>query len=139
MNNQIYNIPNDWFNFKGELSNNNNNLETPIIGFQKGNMFKNLYDPYKNYKFGLLKPKNEKEERLFDILKLKFALTDLNLYLDVFPNNTSYINTFNKYLEEEKKLCKEYEKKYGPLTLDNINEENNWEWIKSPWPWEGNK
>ena len=50
MNNQIYNIPNDWFNFKGELSNNNNNLETPIIGFQKGNMFKNLYEPYKNYR-----------------------------------------------------------------------------------------
>lgn len=138
MNNLIYNIPADWYNFKNEPS-INNNLETPITGFQKGNMFKNLYDPYKNYDYGKLKPKNEKEERLYDILKLKFALTDLDLYLDIYPNNEAYINIYNKYLTEEKKLSEEYEKKYGPLTLDDENLKNKWEWIEAPWPWEGNK
>ena len=39
-----------------------------------------------------------------------------------------------------KNLCEEYEKNYGPLTTDSkFIGENNWKWIKSPWPWEGTK
>ena len=50
------------------------------------------------------------------------------------------INLYDQYLMEEKKLCKEYEKNYGPLTLDGENlGTNSWNWIKSPWPWEGTK
>ena len=33
-------------------------------GFEKGNLFKNLYEPYKNYQPKNLQPKNEEEEIL---------------------------------------------------------------------------
>ena len=148
MKNNFYNIPEDWykdfntnFNVYNNMDiNNNPSLAEPKEAFLRGNLFNNLYDPYKNYKYSSLKPTNKKEELLYNILMYKFALIELNLYLDTHPNNTSMLNLYNKYLNEEKKLCKQYEMSYGPLTIDSENlGTNSWNWIKSPWPWEGTK
>ena len=145
MKNNFYNIQEDWYNdfntnFNVYPNKDNTNLSNPLEGFLRGNLFNNLYNPYKNYNYAMLKPTNKKEELLYNILMYKFALTELNLYLDIHPNNQEMINLFKKYLLEEKKLCNEYEKNYGPLTIDSNNLENNsWNWIKSPWPWEVNK
>ena len=71
---------------------NNTNLADPKEGFLRGNLFNNLYDPYKNYKYKILNPTNKKEELLFNILMYKFALKELNLYLDNYPNNNQMLN-----------------------------------------------
>ena len=152
MKNNFYNIPEDWykeFNNTFDIPNKMNmnlnmnaaiNLTDPKEAFQRGNLFNNLYDPYKNYKYGMLNPTNKKEELLYNLLMHKFVLTELNLYLDNYPNNSQMINLYNKYLSDEKKLNEEYEKNYGPLTNDSrFIGENNWKWVKSPWPWEGTK
>ena len=154
MKNNFYNIPEDWYKeFNntfdipnkmntnlGMIMNQNNNLAEPKEAYLRGNLFNNLYDPYKNYKYGILNPTNKKEEILYNLLMHKFVLTELNLYLDNYPNNSQMINLYNKYLSDEKKLCEEYEKNYGPLTTDSrFVGENNWKWINSPWPWEGTK
>lgn len=145
MKNNFYNIPDNWYKefnntFNPVNMNLTKNITNPKEGFLRGNLFNNLYDPYKNYKYGSLNPSNKKEELLFNLLMYKFALTELNLYLDNYPNNTEILNLYNKYLFEEKQLCNQYEKQYGPLTTgsENINT-NNWDWNKSPWPWEGTK
>ena len=147
MKNNFYNIPDDWykefnntFDIKNNMNINNTNLANPKEGFLRGNLFNNLYEPYKNYQYKKLNPMNKKEELLFNILMYKFALKELNLYLDVYPNNNQMLNLYNKYLIEEKQLCDQYEKTYGPLTTDSNNlDKNNWKWIKSPWPWEGTR
>ena len=147
MKNNFYNIPDDWykefnntFDIKNNMNINNTNLANPKEGFLRGNLFNNLYDPYKNYKYNKLNPTNKKEELLFNILMYKFALKELNLYLDVYPNNNQMLNLYNKYLIEEKQLCNQYEKTYGTLTTDSNNlDKNYWQWIKSPWPWEESK
>lgn len=152
MNNNFYTIPNDWYsefnntfmnpsNNMGMMNANNmnNNLADPKTGFLRGNLFNNLYDPYKNYKYGDIKATNKKEELLFNILQYKFAMVELNLYLDVNPMDSKMIDLYNRYLMEEKKLCDEFEKSYGPLTLDSRYMNNNWDWIQSPWPWEGTR
>jgi len=148
MNNLIYNIPNDWYNFNqndfqqfnNTYLSNNNDLETPEKGLEKGNLFKYLYDPYKNYQYRSLNPNNDFEKLLYNILKYKFAMNDLNLYLDTHPNNKNYIELYNKYQMEEIKATNEFEKKYGPLTLDSKYLENDpWMWLKPTWPWEGTK
>lgn len=159
MKNNFYNIPDDWykeFNNTFNITNkvnmdmdidmnmdtNNTNPELTDLkeGFLKGNLFKDLYNPYKNYKYGMLSPSSEKEQLLYNILMYKFALNDLNIYLDNYPNDIKCINLYNKYLAEETKLIDQYEKKYGPLTTDSkYLGENTWKWIKSPWPWEGTK
>lgn len=43
-------------------------------GFSKGNMFNNLYDPYKNYKYERVVANNKQEELLLEIMALSFAI-----------------------------------------------------------------
>ena len=31
----------------------------------------------------------------------------------------------------------EYERTCAPLTIDRVNSDNYWMWVKTPWPWEG--
>ena len=105
-------------------------------GFTKGNMYANLYDPYKNYKPVSIISRNEKEDLLNQIRMYKFALTDISLYLDVNPNNSNLIKLYNGYIEKLKELKNKYEKTYGPLTCDFIMPNNDFIWNNNPWPWE---
>ena len=165
MNNKFYEIPTDWYNefnntFMNQMNSmpnmpnmnnmpnmmmNNttsesNDLADPKTAFLRGNLFNSLYDPYKNYKYRELRPKNEKEELLYNILKHHFVLTELDLYLDVYPFDRNMVNTYNKILNDKKSLCDMYEQKFGPLTLEGLNMgDNDWNWVKGPWPWEGMK
>lgn len=115
--------------------NRDSNILDPMEGFSKGNMFKNEYEPYKNLTYIKLDPINEKERDLFRIMALSFAINDLNLYLDLHPDNLEIFNLFKKYITDKEKLCKEYEKKYGPLELTNTTG-SKYNWLNSPWPWD---
>ncbi len=148
MNNNFYEIPNDWYNefnntfMNNDMSNNinSNNLSDLKNGFLRGNIFNNLYDPYKNYKYRELKPSNKREEMLYNILMYNFALIELQLYLDVNPMDSNIINLYNKHLMDKKKLCDDYERQFGPLTMEGLNMgTNSWNWDNSPWPWEVSK
>lgn len=143
MNNNFYDIPENWYKeFNNTFYSNNsalNNLATPKIALDRGNLFNNLYTPYKNYQYNKLNPTNKREELLFNVLMYNFILTELNLYLDIYPQDKNMINLYNQYLEEKKKACFEYTKFFGPLTLDDPSNNNNWSWLSSPWPWEVTK
>ena len=144
MNNNFYTIPENWYkqfdnNFNVSNTKNDKYIN-PLEGFLRGNLFDNLYKPYKNYTYGNLKANNKKEELFYNILMYKFALNELDLHLDIYPNDITMINLYKNYQNEEKKLCNEFEKNYGPLTLNSeYIGNNNWHWINSPWPWEGTK
>ena len=116
---------------------NNLDLYDPYEGFIRGNMFKNLYKGYKNYKPMEVKPTSEKNALMLEIQKHKFALNDLTLYLDVNPNNKEAITLYNDYVSTLNKLTNYYENLYGPITLDNdLIKTANFNWINCPWPWE---
>ena len=105
MKNNFYNIPEDWykefnntFDIPNKMnmdmnmySNKNENLADPKTAFLRGNLFNNLYDPYKNYKYGMLSPSNRKEELLYNLLMHKFVLTELNLYIRMLNSNSSFL------------------------------------------------
>lgn len=103
-------------------------------GFLKGNMFKNEYEPYKNYTYMDLVPKTEKEAKLFNVMQYSFAINDLNLYLDLHPDNREAFNMLKKMIECEKLAKAEYVKEYGPIVITNVNREC-YDWLDS-WPWE---
>ena len=109
---------------------------SPMEGFLRGNMFKDEYEPYKNLTYFKLKPSNEKEMELYKIMALSFAINDLNLYLDLHPDNKEVLNLFKKYVMEEEELCRKYVKKYGPLEVCEVTG-NKFNWVDSPWPWDG--
>ena len=118
------------------MPNTNNNILDTKTGFKRGNLFNNLYDEYKNYKPAELKANNEKEDLLLQIDEQRFAMIEMNLYLDLYPNDKEALNRFNTYLKKEKELVALYESKYGPLTTSSPVQTNNWTWDNSPWPWE---
>ena len=107
-------------------------------GFMYGNMYKNEYVPYKNYKVSRVSTNTEKGDLLLKIYEYDFALNDLSLYLDLHPENDYVYDLFKEYTEKERNCVEVYEKKYGPLELNDSNY-NDYMWVKGPWPFEGGK
>ncbi len=115
----------------------NNNLFDPYNALIRGNLFKDLYDPYKIKEPYDIRPMNEQAELLTNIEALGFSMTDLNLYLDIHSNDKKAIDLYNQYRVQKENLMKEYEAKYGPITLnsDSLNS-TPWAWDDMPWPWD---
>ncbi len=114
--------------------------QTPVdsySGFIRGNLFKELYEPYIEVEPFPLTPQTEREAMLNKVREYDFALLELNLYLDVFPNDEEKIMLFNNCLREYRQITEEYERRYGPLTQDSdaLNT-YPWNWVTTPWPWE---
>lgn len=77
-----------------------------------------------------------KKEKLFKIQKYNFAAYDLLLYLDTHPDDKKAFKMFKELVENYKRLVKEYEAEFGPLTAYNAANFDTFKWTKSPWPWE---
>ena len=112
----------------------NNELFSEKEGLNKGNMFKNLYVPYKNYIYKVV-VSGEKDELLLMIQELTFKVIDLNLYLDINPGDMSIYNEFKEAVENLKKYKDLYEKKYGPLCITETLYYDSFKWTTSPSPW----
>lgn len=136
MNNNYFYPFNNYFNLNEE--NTNLNLYGPYEGYLKGNLFKNLYEEYKKYKPVSLSFSTEKEEKLFNINQICFAMHELNLLLDIYPNDKNIIKKYVDYQNIEATLQKEYEEEYGPLNTSSINNTTPFEWVNTPFPWEVN-
>ena len=68
-----------------------------------------------------------------------FATHDLNLYLDINPNDNNMINLRNKYLKEYQHVFNQYENKFGALGVNsNVLDTAPWGWVSS-FPWEVDK
>ena len=116
-------------------SNNKLDLFNPYEGYLKGNAFKNEYVPYKNYK--VMKPiiSDEKEELLFNIGENCFMMHDLNLYLDVHPDDKEALEMFINYRDKVNDLTNKYERRYGPLCVKNVPGNIPFSWVNAKWPW----
>lgn len=58
---------------------------------------------------------------------------ELRLFLDTHPENSDALEMLNSYTEKYEAVKAEYEKEYGPLTLNGLNSD---EWLADPWPWD---
>lgn len=112
-------------------------LTSPYEGYMRGNMFENEYIPYKDFRPARLTPKNEQQELFLNLSQLAFAAHDINLLLDVHPDNKELINRFNEYRGKANEAMTIYEEKYGPLSLrSNTLNQVPWAWEDNTWPWE---
>ena len=90
----------DLFNSMINSKVNNSKLVSVDEGFLRGNLFKDEYKPYKNYEYGKIIPKNQREALLLEIMELSFAINDINLYLDLHPNDEEMLRKFNSLVEK---------------------------------------
>ena len=98
-------------------------------------MFPNIYSKYKNHVY-ILKVNNPKDELLYKIQMYTFTLKDYNLYLDIYPNDTTILREFRDTSKQLEDLKKEYETKYGPLCITGVESTSKWTWLDNPWPWD---
>ncbi len=135
-----YNFFNDALLRNMNMNNNMNNSMTLFNvtdAYNNGNLYSNLYSQYKNYKPTILKANNEKEQLLLELSRVAFAAHELNLYLDLYPNDESMLALFNDYRQEANSLLEQYESKYGPLNVSSDNmEKSPFAWENTSWPWE---
>lgn len=117
-------------------SNDYINLFDHKDGFMYGNMFKNEYDPYKNYRVAKLESDSDKGKLLLKIYEYDFALNDLSLYLDLHPEDNEVYKIFRNYTEEQHKYTDIYEKKYGPMEITE-SMYSSYMWNEGPWPFIG--
>ena len=104
-------------------------------GFLRGNMFNNEYKPYKNLTYVNIHPKNYIEAKLYNVMSYSFAINDMNLYLDVHPEDRRAYALLKELIVEEEKAKKDYIMSYGPLDIcDTKGDKFNW--IDGPWSWE---
>ena len=130
-----YNYEYNNYNKPNYVSTTNNILD-PYEGFIRGNMFSDLYNGYKLSKPVNITPNNKQAEILTTIDSLTFALIDLGLYLDIYPDDKSALELYNYYKDSCEKYTKEYEDNYGPLCLMSNMPNDYFTWILSPYPWE---
>ena len=121
------------YDFAINLLNDNNYYEKDTA-LEKGNLFKDLYVPYKNYKEGKIKVYNQKDKDMLKLQELYFIINDLNLYLDLYPEDNKAFNYYKSIIKEYNKSKEEYVKKYGPIDL--LDETEDYEWTVSTFPWE---
>lgn len=105
-------------------------------GFYLGNIFVDTYKPYKNFKPKKVNAYSEEQKMLLRIQELDFILNDLNLYLDVNPNDKNIYDIFKKTALELESLKKKYEDKYRVLKIID-DTKGKYTWIDNPWPWDG--
>ncbi len=135
---ELYSNENN-FDLNGNM-NNTNSLNSvlygPYEGFIKGNLFKNLYQQYKNYQPAIITPRNEQEQTLFNLDQIQFAMHELNLYLDNYPNNQEVLNQFTTLRNSYNKLLTDYENKYDAINVNSMSLNSvPFGWVEQTWPW----
>ncbi len=70
------------------------------------------------------------------IRAVDFALYEVVLYLDVYPDSCEALATYHKLKEQRMELHRAYEATVGPITAFGNESTTSWDWMKKPFPWE---
>ena len=68
--------------------------------------------------------------------EVEFALYELTLYLDAYPESKDALMHYHSLLDARRALVAEYQAKHGPLTMYGNESTTSWDWALTPWPWE---
>jgi len=111
------------------------NLHSPIDALTNGTVFKELQQAAGTEG---KKIKVEKgQESLLELTALGFMATDLQLYLDAYPTDTTAVKVYNDIVEKYALAKENYEKKHGVLNnFITKSQEAKFSYINSPWPWD---
>ena len=56
---------------------------------------------------------------------------------DVDEKFVAKVKAYDEYKNIRKTALKEYVVEYGPISAYDVNVCDSWDWVKNPWPWEG--
>lgn len=74
---------------------------------------------------------------LEELQAVDFVIVELTLYLDTHPTDQDAIQQYNLFIQQRKKIKKEFEKQFGSLTNFGYSySKYPWDWKTPPWPWQ---
>lgn len=76
-----------------------------------------------------------REMHLFRVARLSFMVDDLQLFLNTHPQCQEAFALLKRYQSLEKAAQDEYQRLYGPITLDHMQDDCQYSWVSGPWPW----
>lgn len=77
-----------------------------------------------------------KQQLMKTIYEAGFAALDTALFLDTHPCDTKALAFYQKMNHIYNQASKEYSTLYGPLRMNQIDNDQYWSWCEEPWPWE---
>ena len=78
----------------------------------------------------------DRESLLQQLTVLDFMALDLHLYLNTHPKDAEALEMYNDCLTSANKIRGQYEEHFGPLMAFRSYGQEDWAWMRSPWPWE---
>ncbi len=80
-------------------------------------------------------PNNNVRAMQKKLQKISFALVELVLYLDAYPNCEKAKKYYKELMAERDALVKSLAEAGFPVSAMN-SQSSEWVWTKGPWPWE---
>ncbi|MDD6621060.1 MAG: spore coat protein CotJB [Eubacteriales bacterium] len=74
-----------------------------------------------------------KSKLLKRLSALGFAMYECRLFCDTHPDDQEALELLNSYKKKYEAVKAEFEKEFGPLTLNGYNSDD---WLNDPWPWD---
>jgi spore coat protein JB len=78
----------------------------------------------------------DREMMLKNVQVKQFSAFDAHLFLNTHPDNKNALAYYRKQQAAARQATMEYEAKYGPLTAGMQSNNEYWDWVDGPWPWE---
>lgn len=75
----------------------------------------------------------KRDKLLRRLSAVQFAMWEMHVYLDTHADDAQARKMYDDYKKRFEALQEEYEKEFGPLTLNGKNSD---EWLQDPWPWD---
>lgn len=86
-----------------------------------------------------IEPSTLTESTELDLQALCFVVTELGLYLDTHPEDAEAFTLFQQFSKLVEECGHRFETDSGPLTQQSSAKGKQYEWLRSPWPWEFRK
>ncbi len=83
----------------------------------------------------------EEERQMMKLMQeADFVVVELTLYTNTHPTDEEALDQWREAIKEAARLRRQYERRYGPLSLYSIPSEQaieaGWRWNQPPWPWQ---
>ncbi len=78
----------------------------------------------------------QKNDLLKKIQCNNFAAYDMLLYLDTHCDDKKAFRIFQSLVKSTNELKKQYEEEFGPLSQFAAANQDCFNWLDNPWPWE---
>ena len=79
---------------------------------------------------------NEQRKLMNRIQNTCFVIQETALYLDTHPQCRKALRYYNIAIREREDAIRQYEARFGPVSIHGNQDENCWRWVTEPWPWE---